>query len=441
MSTKKPTHGVVREKVKPGIWRRRTAKGKLVYEITFKDSNGDDRRRKVQGGLREAETALADIKARMGRGERVVPNRRLKLSEAKTAYLDAKSPNLAEKTVEIYNYGLDTHLLPEFGNKRLDEIDVTAVSAFVARMKTPAYRRSVEARIGKKPTATTGYSVETIKSVLIPLSRTFAYAKRHLGFMGENPVAALDLDEKPGYKARRKPKRKLGRDELDRLIEHAESPYREIIGTAVGLGTRMGETLGIEWRHVDFELGTVLIEQQANAKRQIAQVKTASGVRRIEAPDWLLLMLREIKLRSVYCADDCLVFCTSTGRPHSHGNVLSRGLYPALDRAGLPRTSYHSLRHTHASLWIKDGGDVISLSKRLGHATPMVTMSTYASEIEEANDSAIRKARADALFAGTGMAASLGSKLAAAEGNGPPHAATPMQAEVLPLSADGRGQQ
>ena len=88
------------------------------------------------------------------------------------------------------------------------------------------------------------------------------------------------------------------------------------------------------------------------------------------------------------------MFCTATGSPHSHGNVLARGLYPALDRAGLPRTTFHSLRHTHASLWIKDGGDVITLSKRLGHANPQITMSVYADGIEEAADHSIRRARA-----------------------------------------------
>jgi integrase len=41
------------------------------------------------------------------------------------------------------------------------------------------------------------------------------------------------------------------RDELDRPIEHAESPYREIIAMAAALGTRLGEALGICWRHVD----------------------------------------------------------------------------------------------------------------------------------------------------------------------------------------------
>jgi hypothetical protein len=40
----------------------------------------------------------------------------------------------------------------------------------------------------------------------------------------------------------------------------------------------------------------------------------------------------------------------------------------------------------------------------------MITMTTYAAEIEEANDNAIRKARVDAMFSSTRMAASLGGR-------------------------------
>lgn len=81
----------------------------------------------------------------------------------------------------------------------------------------------------------------------------------------------------------------------------------------------------------------------------------------------------------------------------------------------LPQTSFHSLRHSHASLWIKDGGDIVTLSKRLGHASPSVTMSVYASEIGEANDHALRKTRVNGLFSKTAMAAALATGL---RGNG-----------------------
>lgn len=426
---KQPTRSVTREKVKPGIWRRKSARGRWVYEITYRDSDGRQRRQTVNGGAREAETALAEIKAKMGRGQRVAPNPRLTFAVAAEAWIEAKSPNLTPKTIETYRYALDTHLLPTFGRKRLADIDVRAVSLFVARMATAEYRRSVQERIGQEPTATEGYSVGTIKSAMIPLSRTFAYARRHLGFAGEHPVAALDADEQPGYGRHKAPKRKLNRDQLDALTAAAASPWREIIATAAALGTRMGETLGIEWRHVDFDAGTVRIEQQANSRRRIARVKTQTGVRTIEAPDWLLAMLREVKVRSPYSQSDDLVFPTRTGKPHGHGNVL-RGLYAALDRAGIPRTSFHSLRHTHASLWIKNGGDAVTLSKRLGHATPQVTMTTYAAEIEEANDRAAKRAKANELFGGTAMAA----RMAAIGSERPSHDASAADAEVVSIA-------
>lgn len=88
--------------------------------------------------------------------------------------------------------------------------------------------------------------------------------------------------------------------------------------------------------------------------------------------------------------------------------------------------------------WIKDGGDVVTLSKRLGHSTPQVTMTTYADEIEEANDSAARKARVDALFGATEMAALMAATTAAARHR---KAGTP-NGEVVPLSdRGGKGRQ
>jgi integrase len=48
--------------------------------------------------------------------------------------------------------------------------------------------------------------------------------------------------------------------------------------------------------------------------------------------------------------------------------------------------------------------DVVTLSKRLGHSTPQVTMTTYAHVIEEANDDAVRRALVNAMYADSKMA-------------------------------------
>jgi integrase len=45
---------------------------------------------------------------------------------------------------------------------------------------------------------------------------------------------------------------------------------------------------------------------------------------------------------------------------------------------GLPRVSFHALRHTHASALIAAGVDVVAIARRLGHANPTVTLRIYA---------------------------------------------------------------
>ena len=44
----------------------------------------------------------------------------------------------------------------------------------------------------------------------------------------------------------------------------------------------------------------------------------------------------------------------------------------------MPEVTFHALRHTHASQLIAQGVDIVTISKRLGHAKPSVTLAIYA---------------------------------------------------------------
>jgi integrase-like protein len=44
----------------------------------------------------------------------------------------------------------------------------------------------------------------------------------------------------------------------------------------------------------------------------------------------------------------------------------------------MPEVTFHALRHTHASQLIDAGVDIVTISKRLGHAKPNITLRTYA---------------------------------------------------------------
>jgi integrase len=68
-------------------------------------------------------------------------------------------------------------------------------------------------------------------------------------------------------------------------------------------------------------------------------------------------------------------------------NASARGLQNAADRAGLnreglPRLSFHDLRHTAITHLIRSGADVAQVQRFAGHAKPSITLDIYVHEFE-----------------------------------------------------------
>ena len=79
-----------RGRVDRGIYRRIGADGRARYEIGYRDSDGRQRWQTVEGGIKAARLALADVKARMGKGERVSPTPNLTFEQAAQRWLEAQ---------------------------------------------------------------------------------------------------------------------------------------------------------------------------------------------------------------------------------------------------------------------------------------------------------------------------------------------------------------
>ncbi len=84
---------------------------------------------------------------------------------------------------------------------------------------------------------------------------------------------------------------------------------------------------------------------------------------------------------------DALVFCNHDGTPISP-NSLSVTWGATIKQAGLPDVTFHALRHTHASALIAGKLDVVKISRRLGHSSPVITLSTYAHMFDNEDDGA-----------------------------------------------------
>jgi integrase len=68
-------------------------------------------------------------------------------------------------------------------------------------------------------------------------------------------------------------------------------------------------------------------------------------------------------------------------------NALTKEWSVAMAEAGM-KVGFHALRHTHASSLIAAGVDVLTISRRLGHASPSITLNVYGHLFKNTDDRA-----------------------------------------------------
>jgi integrase len=378
-----------RQRVERGIYSRTDANGRQVLEIGWRDAQGKQRWRRVEGGITAARKALTDALSAKNRGERVSADPRMRFSEAADAWWAARVANMRPTTQGTYRSALK-HLNERFGRTRLNDITPTDVAAFVAAQQQA------------------GYKGWTIKGHLATLSGVFRYAGRHLGFTGTNPVSLLDKIERPNLEDER-PKRILEADELGRLIEGVDEPYRLLFELTSETGGRLGEALGLVWSEIDLDGQTVTFTHQLGKGGVRAPLKTKRSRRCIEITPGLVAKLRVAKLAAADSGDHAFVFVSRAGTPHDHRNIGGRVLARAVKRAGLDAIerdgqivehapTFHNLRHSHGSALIAAGWDIEEVSARLGHANVATTMRAYVHEYDTARRSDDRRNRLAVMY-------------------------------------------
>jgi integrase len=114
--------------------------------------------------------------------------------------------------------------------------------------------------------------------------------------------------------------------------------------------------------------------------------KTKHGKRAISLPANAVVVLRERRRKMLEMRmalglgkpdADTLVFGEADGSPIGP-NTFTLRWRDACVALGLPRVHFHALRHTHASALIAAGLDVVLIARRMGHASPTITLGVYA---------------------------------------------------------------
>jgi len=220
-------------------------------------------------------------------------------------------------------------------------------------------------------------SAKTVCNEIMVMKELFKHARKW-GYVKISPAEDVD---RPRLKSAEIDI--LDPDEFNKLFDKVHPHYQVAFLTAFLTGLRAGELWALRWGDVDWNSGKLYVKQSVwGGKFQTP--KTKKYVRKIDMPQQLINELKRWKLACPINEHD-LCFPGLEGGIANHINVVNRNFYPALRRAGLRHVSFHSLRHSNASLRIQAGQNIKYISEMLGHSTIRITLDIYGHLFDDGN--------------------------------------------------------
>lgn len=171
---------------------------------------------------------------------------------------------------------------------------------------------------------------------------------------------------------------------LINTTKNSSNTYDFIIYISAMTGLRFAEVLGLTVKDIDFKHKTLTVNKTWDYKYHTGfkSTKNISSVRTIDLDS---TTLRVIKLRfrlNHFKYPDQQICIDGNGKlPVSA--TINRYLETLCCNIGISPISFHGLRHTHASILLFKGVNILSVSKRLGHKDVTTTQSVYLHIIKE----------------------------------------------------------
>lgn len=314
------------------------------------------RRSRTAKSRADAVQFLRDMQAE---GDRVVIRSSLTLMEFLDTWLLHVKATSAPGTHDSYSRAVENHISPLIGRTALADVRPATVRAMITELQAR--------HLGSR----------TIENAFIVLRAALALAAKE-GTIPANPCAKVN-----------KPKH-----DPDEIFPFTEAESRVILDATEGhrlhalfviafsTGMRQGELFGLEWGDLDLAGGSVRIERQAtdiSGRVIVKPPKSESSRRRIELTPKCIAALEDrqrLRLKEGNAALP-LVF---PNRRHGH---ITRGVFrtriwqPLLERVGVEYRGFHHVRHTYATLALRSGVPLPTVSQILGHAKKSTTLDIY----------------------------------------------------------------
>ncbi len=274
---------------------------------------------------------------------------------------------LKKSTLRYYTFQLEKRIYPAFGSCSLFDLSRVRIESLLTNLRQQ------------------GIASATIRGVRATISAVLQSAVER-GYLDRNAAHGIRIRETD---AKREP-RFYAPPQVRQLLAELSEPSRTIVQLAVLTGLRIGEILALRWKRVNLLRNTIEVAETFS-EGEFGAPKTRSSKRVIPMSTTLRGALETHRAGTARSLPDDLVFSTSKGTPLSPQNLYNRDLAPACDRIQQPRVSWHSFRHTHATLLTEVGESIKTAQSLLGHSDLGTTLNTYSHVIPDSQRRAVER--------------------------------------------------
>lgn len=390
----------IKEETMPSTRDLYTKDGQLYYEIIVSMGRGKPQLttkwypQETWGKKtidRELAKAAANFERRCKTGE-ILPRKEAKLREqARTAeeaqiktlkqyceavYMPDLTVRCSENTRSNYQTYLNNWIYPAFGDCKLPTVTAEQIEALFLKMQKA------------------GKSNSTVVKVYTILKGIFKKAYKGKG-AAENPMLIVDRPRPIKGEIKKKQPEAYTAQELlyiRQCLDKEPLKWRALVYFLSDTGTRRGECCGLQWKQLNFSDNTVTIHGSLGYTPKMGtylDTPKNDKVWTIDVDPFVMNLLRQLRmeqLRLGICSP--YVFTQNKSDKPMHPQSPTKYLKKLETKYGIVHLHPHKLRHSFASIAITHGADVASVSEKLGHADPAVTLRMYT----HANPESIKKA-------------------------------------------------
>jgi len=333
-------------KVGPDVWifrwREQTPEGRVKRKVVV---GTVDQYRSKAAAQKAAEALRANINK-----ETWMPST---VEQLVTHYTARELPSKAHTTRAVYGSYIRTWVVPHWGVRSVSDVKTVAVEEWL---------KGLPLANGSKA---------KVRNVMHAL---FNHAMRH-EWAEKNPITLVRQSAK-----RLRTPDVLDVDEIKALLSELEDPFWTMVFLAATTGLRVSELLGLKWKDISFDTLEIHLIR-AIVDGVVGDMKTEASRKPLALDSALAEVLVAWRGQTPYSRDEDWVFASPEKlgqQPYWPDSALRKAIRPAAVRAGiLKHISWHTFRHSFATLLKANGEDVKVVQESLRHANSRITLDVY----------------------------------------------------------------